>query len=170
MMTLKPAIAFAATIAISTVGWSQTTRPATQPSPDQLLDSMLTPDKNVAKPLTEAAGGGIDKSSGTGAVAPHAPDVNVLREGTYIVDRTGRIKHTSDGQTEFIFDADGKAMRDPPVILLPNLMLMSIQTAAANSTRDLHFRITGMVTEYQNRNYVLLDKVVVVPDVVQPLK
>jgi hypothetical protein len=33
----------------------------------------------------------------------------------------------------------------------------------------LHFRITGMVTEYKGRNYVLLDKVVVVPDSTQTL-
>jgi hypothetical protein len=170
MMTMKHLICFSAALLFSAVGWSQTTRPATQPSPDQLLNQLLTPDQSAARPLATAAGGATDKSSGGGAVAPTAQPLTVIREGTYIVDRTGRVKHTSDGQIEFLFDADGKTLRDPPVILLPNLMLMSIQTAAANSTRDLHFRITGMVTEYQGRNYVLLDKVVVVPEVVQPLK
>ncbi len=171
MMTIKHLIPFCcAALLFPAIGWSQTTRPATQPSPDQLLNRLLTPDKNTPQPLPPAPGGAVDKTSNGGAVAPGAPAQTVLREGTYLVDRTGRIRQTTDGQTEFLFDADGKAMRDPPVILLPNLMLMSIQTAAANSSRDLHFRITGFVTEYRGRNYLLLDKVVVVPEVVQPLK
>jgi hypothetical protein len=39
-----------------------------------------------------------------------------------------------------------------------------METAVNASSRDLQFRITGMVTEYRGRNYVLLEKVVVVPD------
>lgn len=167
---MKRILPFFAAVLVSGVCLAQTTRPATRPSPQSLLDQLLTPEQGASQVLEPASEQEIDKTTGKGAVAPGAVALPVLREGTYVVDRTGRIKTNSDGQTVFLFDADGKTLRDPPMILLPNLLLMSIQTAASNSSRDLHFRITGMVTEYKGRNYILLDKVVVVPEVAMPLK
>jgi hypothetical protein len=107
----------------------------------------------------------IDLTSGAASVAPGAEQLQLLREGTYIIDRVGRIRKTADGlQAEFVFEADGKALRDPPVIVLPNLKLMAMESAAKSASRDLRFRITGMVTEYNGRNYLLLEKVVVIPE------
>jgi hypothetical protein len=45
-----------------------------------------------------------------------------------------------------------------------------MEDAANAINRDLRFRITGMVTEYRGRNYVLLEKAVVVPDATQQLR
>ena len=91
--------------------------------------------------------------------------MNLLREGSYIVDRTGRLTRGADGQTaEFTFDADARTMKDPPFIILPNLKLTQMENAVGASSRDLRFRVTGMVTEYKNRNYVLMEKVVVIPE------
>jgi hypothetical protein len=58
-------------------------------------------------------------------------------------------------------------MQDPPMIILPNLKLEMMEQALQGSNRDLKFHVTGMVTEYHSRNYLLLERVVVVPDVVQ---
>jgi len=144
--------------------------PATQPSKpipaDQMLSRMLRPADEPAKPVAAPSQpAAIDKSTGTGAVAPGAPALTVMREGSYLVDRVGRMNRTADGQQEeFTFDSDGKAMKDPPVVLLPNLKLMAMEQAVKGSSRDLRFRITGVVTEYNGRNYVLLEKVVVVTD------
>ncbi len=137
-----------------------TTRPSE--SAGAALDRML-PGGSTAKPLAPAAvGSGATTRPG---IAPGAPAASVMREGTLLVDRTGRIVRTPDGsQVEFVFDADGIALKDTPVIILPNLKLLAMEQAAAGVNRDLRFRITGMVTEYRSRNYVLLDKVVVVPD------
>ena len=66
------------------------------------------------------------------------------------------------------YDADGKAMRDPPVIVLPNMKLMLMENALSTSGRDLRFRVTGMLTAYRGRNYIMLEKVVVIPDAAQP--
>jgi hypothetical protein len=44
---------------------------------------------------------------------------------------------------------------------------MAMENATKAQSRDLRFRVTGMVTEYGGRNYILLEKVVVVPDAVQ---
>jgi len=150
------------------------TAPTTEPAArsltaEQMFSRMLRPSPSVARPLQPTPDGPApDKTSGVGAVAPGAPTLNVLREGTYLVDRVGRLNRTSDGsQAEFTFDSDGKTMKDPPVLILPNLKLMSMENAVSSANRDLRFRITGMVTEYRGRNYVLLEKVVVVPDPTQ---
>jgi hypothetical protein len=158
------------------VGAQATTQPmssgpaATKPAaPDQLIHNLLGGGSGNEQTLPGQVGGlPRDTTSGPGAVAPGAPSVTVLREGTYLIDRTGRLTHSGDNQqAEFTFDADAQAMRDPPVIILPNLKLMQMESAVGGSNRDLRFRITGMVTEYRGRNYILLEKVVVVPDVTQ---
>ena len=165
----------ALTVVISTLAFAQATQPSTRPTErvlpaDQMLNQMLRPSAGpVARPLqpiTQAPA--IDATSGSAAVAPGAPSVQVLREGTFIVDRTGRLSRGADGQTwELTFESDGRAMRDPPLIVLPNLKLMAMENATKSQSRDLRFRVTGMVTEYGGRNYILLEKVVVVPDAVQ---
>jgi hypothetical protein len=155
------------------VARAQTTQPTsstTTSSAEQLANRLLAPQgpggNRALPPAT--VGPMTDATSGKAAVAPGAPPVNVLREGTFIVNRVGRLTRSADGQQEeFNFDADGKTMRDPPVIILPNLKLMQMENAVAGSSRDLRFRVSGMVTEYKGRNYVLLDKVVVVPDLEQ---
>ncbi len=89
-------------------------------------------------------------------------------EGTFIFDRVGRLTHNADGtQAEFTFESDGKAMKDPPVIILPNLKLMTMEDVVKATNRDLRFRVTGMLTEYRGHNYLLLEKVLVPPETTQ---
>lgn len=150
------------------------TKPSKELSADEMLNQMLkSPEKSGGggarplAPLPDVKGGGPDKTSGKGAVAPSAPVVNVLREGTFLVDRLGRLSRSKDGsQAEFVFESDGTSLQDPPVLILPNLKLMQMEDATTgNSIRDLRFRVSGTVTEYRGRNYILLDKVVVVPEI-----
>jgi hypothetical protein len=162
---------FAVAMSVS-ASFAQTTQPAapsTQPSAGQLLDQMLKPSGSTARPLQPLPDPPApDRTTGAAAVAPGAEQMPVIREGSYIVDRTGRLTKSADGQQfEFNFESDGRAMKDPPVVIIPNLKLMAMENAVNGSNRDLKFRITGMVTEYKGRNYVLLEKVVVVPDVMQ---
>ena len=101
-----------------------------------------------------------------GAVAPGAPAVKLVREGTHVTQRVGRLDHTPDGTTAvFTFDADGAAMKDPPMIILQNLALEQMEATQVNQSRDTRFRVSGTVTEYKGRNYVLLDTATAVPDV-----
>jgi hypothetical protein len=142
-------------------------KPTTRPLPaGSLLDSMLKPAPNAGAPLQPVPDAPrIDMSSGTASVKPAAPKVNLIREGSFIVDRAGRLTKSADGQNmEFTFDSDGRTLQDPPLVILPNLNLMSMEDAVSAGSRDLKFRVTGVITEYHGRNYILLDKVVVVPD------
>ncbi len=148
----------------STLAIAQTTQPA--PSAEQVRNKLLSsgPSAKAMPPATD--GLMTDAATGKNAIAPGASAMTVMREGTFIVNRVGRLTRSADGQQmEFTFDADSKAMKDPPLVILPNLKLMQMENAVSGNSRDLRFRVSGMVTEYKSRNYVLLDKVVVVPDI-----
>jgi hypothetical protein len=186
-MRLTP-FAVAAAVALVLVTWcassatAQTTRPAgastgatTRPagkSAEEMLNQLLKPTGDARSNAQQqqqgtpnVKSGAIDVTSGTAAVAPGAPTVTVMREGTDIVNRVGRLTRSSDGQSlEFTFESDGRTMQDPPVVILPNLNLMKMESATAGMSRDLRFRITGEVTEYRGRNYILLRKWIIVSD------
>lgn len=145
------------------------TRPAADPassSPDLMLKQLLS--GNRPKPALEPVEFERERrpDAATRPVAPpragDAESFAVIREGTYLVDRVGRLTRTPEGQQELTLEADGSGLKDPPLILLPNQKLMLMERYVRNSSRDLKFRITGMVTEYHGRNYILLEKMVVV--------
>jgi hypothetical protein len=150
-------------LAVSSFAAAQTTQPSAQQVANQLLSAAPTD-----KPLAPAPTSHVDATSGSASAAPAAPVVKVLREGSFIVNRTGRLTKSADGQQmEFTFDSDGKTMKDPPLVILPNLNLMAMENVVTGSARDLHFRVSGTITEYKSRNYILLEKVVVVADLDQ---
>jgi hypothetical protein len=150
-------------LALSSIAGAQTT----QPSADQQMNSLLTPPPGSGQAMPARTGGpAVDATTGKGAVAPDAPVLHVVREGTHIIKRAGRLNHSTDGQTATLtFESDGKAMTDPPMIILPNLTLQTMEAALASKTADVHFRVSGTVTEYKGQNYILLDSAVVMADV-----
>jgi len=153
---------------IATSAVAQTTRPTTRPTteppnPDLMLRQLLSPARPSAKPLEPVNFPQEDQTSKT-AVAPRVESQNLVREGSFILDRVGRLTRTADGQFELTFEADGLALKDPPMIILPNLKLMLMELKVKDSSRDLRFHVSGMVTEYNGRNYILLEQVVVKQD------
>jgi hypothetical protein len=148
---------------------AQTTQPsASDPSAEQKMNQLLAQPKNFGQPLPPSTQTlpAMDRSTGSAAVAPGAPNLPVVREGTHKIEVAGRLSHSADGtQAIFTFDSDGTTMKDPPMIILPNLKLQSMEGAVAAKASDVHFRVSGTVTEYKGRNYILLDKAVVLADV-----
>ncbi len=149
-----------------------TTRPrpgANAPSPDQLMNSMLRPPVENSRLPLQPLPDPLKVDTATGkTVAPNPPQPVLRREGSPILDRTGRLTKSADGQSsEFTFDSDGKNMLDPPLGILPNLNLMAMENLVSGSSKDARFRISGSVTEYKGRNYVLIEKVTAVPDATQ---
>jgi hypothetical protein len=152
---------------IPTINHAISTEPA-----EQMLTEMLAPVEAPAPtPMaalpapTEAP---VDSTTGNGAVAPQAAALPLLREGTSLADRIGRLSRSADGKDEqIVFDSDGRNMRDPPMIILPNLKLISMEDAVLAYNKDLRFRVSGIVTEYKGRNYILLLKAVMMADSVQ---
>ena len=124
------------------------------------------PAADAGAPLPPPAdGSGMNAATGVGAIAPNCPPMPLLREGTFIFDRVGRLTKSADGsRSEFTFETDGRSMQDPPLILLPCIKTATMEDAVNTTNRDLKFRVTGLITEYRGRNYLLPDRVVVVPD------
>ena len=143
-----------------------------QPSADEVLGQMLKPRRGSGeRELIVNEPPAMDKTSGRGAVVPNAPVLSVLREGTPIVNRVGRLTPGADGSAaEFKFESDGAALRDPPLLILPNLKLMIMEDSVRGANRDLRFRVTGIVTEYRGRNYLLIEKVSVLNEASQQIR
>jgi hypothetical protein len=137
-----------------------------------MLRQMLQPPAQAAQPLKPIPDQppATDITSGQGAVPPDAPAQQVVREGTLLLNRAGRLTRRSDGWFELSLESDGGAMSDPPLILLPNRKLMQLEDRVTSSYRDLKLTVSGEVTEYRGRNYLLLQRWSVVPDPVQPLR
>jgi hypothetical protein len=171
-------VAFVGVIVGGTVfSLGQTTQPATRPgnqSAEEMLRQMLQPQGEAAQPLKPIAPADqpqVDNTGGVAAVAPGAPSPPLVREGTPLLDRVGRLTPIAQGQMlEFTLESDGSGMTEPPLVLLPNRKLMQLEDRVKTSYRDLKISISGEVTEYRGRNYLLLSRWSVVQDVAQPLR
>jgi len=150
-------------LSLAAVSWGQTTRPTTQPTkgrpdPEEMMRQLLAP-RRAAPPLTPLPDVPTTNESRVIA-APRGGQPNLIREGTIIPKRVGRLVRTADGQAEFRFEADGQAMQDPPMLIMPNLNLMQMENMVKNSSQNLKFRVSGTVFEYRSRNYLLIETVV----------
>lgn len=173
------AMASVATLACAVTLWAQsaTTQPSgeqnksaapakkaatTQPQAQQVLDRLMrqapptTPLKAMPAPQS------IRKPKPQPSVAPikGSRDQRLMPEGTYVSDRRGRlVKQGSDWL--LAFESDGKVLADPPILLLPNRWLEKMETDVTASPDAMIFRVSGEVTSYRGRNYLLLRKVLI---------
>src|SRR5215213_4950486 len=112
-----------------------TTNPARQ-SAEEMLSQMLRPASQAVRPLApvpDGGGGIIDRSTGAAAIAPGAPQLNVLPEGSNIFDRIGRLSRTQAGAWELTLESDGRPLKDPPLLVLPNKTLAQMEHALNNN-------------------------------------
>ena len=164
----------AAVLAIAAPTTQPGNAPATQPVPaNKLMDEMfkvVNPPGPVLTPQAERAPTDINPKdvAAIKTIAPKAMPIGLVREGTPIVDKAGRLTKTADALGyEFTFESDGKTLKDPPMIIIPNMNLELMEDAISTGSRDLRFRVTGVVTEYHGKNYLLINQVTVPPDVTQ---
>ena len=162
---MKPLAISLATLGLAGLGVGVVTaQQATGADPaDEALDDLFDDPAEAGldgRVLRSVSGGGEDAASA--GVSPRSEPMALRREGTFIFDRVGRVERSAEGGLpRFVFEADGQALRDPPVMLLPNLKLMIVEdTLDEAGSEGVRFRITGEVTEYNGRNYVLLQKVI----------
>lgn len=125
-------------------------KPATNPN------SPATPTPTPF-PSTPAAGGAVTPA---GAPVPTATSVGaggsrLLREGTFIASRRGRMTRSSDGQWTMVFDADRSGKAEPPMTLMPCLNLQAMEKLAERGGESLSFTVSGQVFVYKGRNHLL---------------
>lgn len=96
-----------------------------------------------------------------GSVAPESPKALPAPRGGIVADRLVRIMNDSKaGWWVAVFEADNN-LQEPPMRLLPcGQLAKAIKMARqARPGRDRIFRISGKITRYEGRRYLLLRKV-----------
>ncbi len=141
--------------------------PPPQPSAVEILRELMK--KKGARPVIMPVKPGTDPNQRLRRPASR-PTVGMKREdrplrtdGEMITDRVGRLVRRPNGWA-FVFESEGEVLREPPMQLLPNRDLETMEIQSANGTRPVKFRVSGEVTEYRGANYLLLRKVLVVHD------
>ncbi len=88
------------------------------------------------------------RAAATTANPPVAP-------GTMVLWRHGWMVREPGGAWSFVFGADATGLNDPPMILLPCRMLEDMERHALRSSPDEPLLVSGRVTRYRGRNYLL---------------
>ncbi|MFQ5412739.1 MAG: hypothetical protein ACE5EC_10600 [Phycisphaerae bacterium] len=87
----------------------------------------------------------------------------LLPDGARIVDRPGRLTREGNVFT-FSFESRGRGAPELPIRLLPNRLLEDMEIFSDGGQRPIVFIISGEITEYRGVNYLLLQKLLVRPD------
>lgn len=82
-----------------------------------------------------------------------------LKQDSILADRTGLIKKIADDRWVFVFDAVGRNTSNVTLEILPSQILMRAQSKLAHAPKKIRFKISGIVTKYQGRYYLLLQQV-----------
>jgi hypothetical protein len=127
------------------------------PTPQSVLENLINDRPPAATTAPNPAATNPALHPAVEATAPNEPKATRMREGQWIWKRTGHlVKDDKTGTFLFAFDADGKGMADPPMALVPSHLLMSMEDASEKGTRPVRFRVSGEVTEYRGKNYLLI--------------
>jgi len=78
-----------------------------------------------------------------------------MDEGTLITLRRGRVQRHAAGGWMFVFDADANGLADPPLVLLPCLLLEKMREDSLNASRGDGLIVTGEILAYHGRNFLL---------------
>lgn len=163
---MKAMLLLVGVLGIGLAALAQTTQPARNaaPSANDMLKDLLTPKGGAplqpTAPLLPAAPAGQTDATSLTAIAPGAPAVALKPEGTWIYNRRSVLRPNADGKPELVYEADGQAQQDPPMLVLPNLKLMQMEMANKSANGQIKFIVSGHVTEYNGRNHILVEKVV----------
>ena len=118
---------------------------------------------NKAGTASKLSNGRGDSSRSRGSFPLGGKTRSDLKEGAMIVDRVGRLVYDPDERMwMFTFESDASHLTEAPIALLPCQLLEVMEKRTYQSTRRVKFRISGRVTKYQNRYYLLLRKVLLV--------
>lgn len=133
-----------------------------EPKPEQIISDLekKAPPKPVASatpaatPTATPAPVSAAPASAAAGAAGGKPG-KLLREGTFLASRKGRVIRASSGEWVFHFDQDAAAPGDPPMVLMPSMNLMAMEKLAERGGESLTFQVSGQVFVYHGRNYLL---------------
>jgi hypothetical protein len=126
------------------------------PSVDQIIKDM-DKSKEPRKAVAPATAPAVESPRPKTRSKPGTSNARarLLREGTFLTSRRGRVVRSSGGDWEFVFDADARGDADPTMILMPCLNLAGMERIAEKKGEAATFTVTGQVFIYRDRNYLL---------------
>jgi len=114
--------------------------------PDSTDSIIRDLERSVGSIPRRVPGGDRDRAEANEAVLP---------EGTRIVLRRGRLRRTPGGGFLFVFDADASGLADPPMQLIPCMLLENMEQVAMGRDDRSAILLTGTVFLFDGRNYLL---------------
>lgn len=129
-----------------------------QPDPEEIIQR-LQGDRLPNVPIPPAR----DEQGSEEYFEPVSPSEELeplLPEGAYLVDRAGRLVKRENWWT-FVHEDQGRVVRSRPLRVLPSQLLETMEYASAEGTGDIVFLVSGEITEFHGRNYLLLRKVLI---------
>lgn len=134
------------------------TLPTADPSVAELINALehATSKRDasaVARDATETSAAIAKATNSNGKNA----GVRLLREGTMVLSRAGRVVRSSTGSVTFVVDvdADSLANAEPPMRLSPSLATMALEAATETLGGVTPVVLSGRVFLYEGRNYLL---------------
>ena len=101
----------------------------------------------------------IDKLSTSRIIRPEKLTSRLeLKQDSILANRTGFIAKQQDGKKIFVFDAFGRNYPKISLDLLPCQILERAEQKQAREPERLRFRVSGIVTKYKGRYYLLLQQ------------
>jgi hypothetical protein len=127
--------------------------PGANPQPDPRAEDLMKELESQRAPRA------IDPAMGTAPPPPtRTPgSAALLQEGSLLVMRRGRLTRLpgEDGRYAFALDNDTNSPAPPPLTLLPCAELTQLEGIASTRGEGLVMKLSGRVTVYQGRNYLL---------------
>ena len=139
-------------------------KPSTKPAPQ---DSPRAPSSPVAQPpappaKVDPAPAASPQSSiasvpllPTNSVSGAFPAATSLPEGTFVIDRVGKVVVAETGDVIFVPVAESAAAGQPLMVLLPSQRLEQMLASRAVNGEEVSFRIAGQVFTYRDRAFLL---------------
>lgn len=98
----------------------------------------------------------VDLDPAVLGVAPGGEQPTLLPEGTFVVNRRGRLVRSTDGaHVLFVFEADAAGSPETPMILQRCRKLQDMEDYVEKHGDQAVFRLSGQVQTYRGANYLL---------------
>lgn len=141
-------------------GSPSSTAPASLPAAASSADTIASDSAEALARSLEQQAGPIARSSGiarrqASAVSEVTASTPGLQENTVLVNRRGKITRDRGGGWVLVLDADATGLADPPLRLLPCMLLQGIEEYAQRTGNNSSIIITGQVYAYNGQNFLL---------------
>lgn len=137
-----------------------TTKPAETPAPAANPAPSVNPADQIMKDLEQSARNreGADAAANKtprATTGTEIPTAKLLREGTFVTSKRGRMTRAGSGDWQISFDADAEGRIDPPMGLMPCMNLQAMEKLVEKGGDSVTFTISGQVFLYKGKNYLL---------------